>query len=106
MIVSPKRLCLQEPGHYIGTTMKRLKVQTQQLISDLIDGFDNQLDVLQASLETEHTEVVLNINTFYAEKEEERRGAFEWVKLNVGGYTFEISRLLSVGYPTLTSTHS
>ena len=53
-----KRLRLQEPGHYIGTTMKRLKVQTQQLVSDLIDGFDNQLDALHASLETEHAEVV------------------------------------------------
>jgi ABC-type phosphate transport system auxiliary subunit len=56
--------------------MKRLKVQTHQLVSDLIDGFDNQLDALQASLETEHAKVVLNINTLYAEKEEERRGAF------------------------------
>jgi hypothetical protein len=53
-------------------------------------------------LETEHAEVVLNINTFYAEKEEERPGVFELlqkqyeaaetkVKINVGGYTFETS---------------
>jgi hypothetical protein len=98
----PRRLRLQEPGHYIETTMKKLKVQTHQLVSDLIDGFDNQLDALPASLETEHAEVVLNMNTFYAEKEEECRGAFELlqkqykaaqtkVKLNVGGYTFETS---------------
>jgi hypothetical protein len=72
-----KRLRLQEPGHYVGTTMKRLKVQTHQLVSDLIDCFDNQLDALQTSLETEYAEVVLNINTFYAEKEEEHRGDFE-----------------------------
>jgi hypothetical protein len=53
-------------------------------------------------LETEHAEVVLNINTFYAEKEEERRGAFELmqkqyeaaqtrVNLNFEGYTLETS---------------
>jgi hypothetical protein len=67
-----KRLRLQEPGPYIETIIKRLKVQTRQLVSDLIDGFGNQLDALQASLETEHTEVVLNINTLILCRERRR----------------------------------